>query len=200
MAARHWFAQELEKGETAIASQAGAKPESPIEQAVRAFSWPQIPEEWWQIANETVRRLRSLLHQGQLNADYFDNHSRHTVPREFWATTQADGVLESGVYWPFGKPSRLYERAPNYPLFLRETELHKLLTDQPAKKRQLSRSKLPDLADALRRLDHLPNRDAQLRALRELPEFREFKITVADFREAAKNLPRKPGRKSQRES
>ena len=198
-AAHHWFAQELEKNEAAIAPQAGAKPEDPIEQAVRAFSWPQFPKEWWQIANETVHRLRNLLHQGELNADYFDTFGRHSVPREFWATPQADGILESGLYWPFGKPSRVYERQPNgCPLFLRETELQKLLTDQPAEKRRLPRSKIPELVAALRELGG--NRQAQYEALCELPEFREFKITRADFREAARHLPRERGRKSRQES
>jgi hypothetical protein len=107
---------------------------------------------------------------------------------------------ESGLYWPFGEPSSVLERRPNYPLFMREMELRRLLTDQPEEKRQLPRSRLPDLADALRRLGHLPDRNAQLQALRELPEFREFKITFADFREAARRLPRNPGRKSQRKS
>jgi hypothetical protein len=198
-AARHWFTQEFEKHEKAIAPQPGAKPKNPIEQAVRAFSWPQIPKEWWQIANETVHRLRNLLHQGELNADYFDTYGRHSVPREFWATTQADGVLESGVYWPFGQPSRVYEWQPNCcPLFLRETELRNLLTEQPAEKRRLPRSKIPELVAALRELGG--NRQAQYEALCELPQFREFKITRADFREAARHLPRKGGRKSRQES
>jgi hypothetical protein len=199
-AARHWFAERLEGLEEAVASQSRTSPKTPIEQAVQAFSWPHISEDWRGIASETVHRLRNQLHQGELTAHYFDNYGRHTLPREFWAATQADGVLESGLYWPFGEPSSVLERRPNYPLFLREMELRRLLTDQPEEKRQLPRSRLPDLADALRRLGHLPDRNAQLQALRELPEFREFKITFADFREAARRLPRNPGRKSQRKS
>ena len=82
-AARHWFAREFDKHEAAIAPQPGAKPQDPIEQAVRAFSSPQIPNEWWQIANQTVHRLRNLLLRGELHADYFDNYGPHTVPRQF---------------------------------------------------------------------------------------------------------------------
>jgi hypothetical protein len=121
------------------------------------------------------------------------------VPREFWATTQADGVLESGTYWPFGQPSRVLEWQPNYRLlFLRETELQKLLTERPAEKRRLPRSKIPELVAALRELGG--NREAQYGALCELPQFQEFKITRADFREVARHLPRKGGRKSRQES
>jgi hypothetical protein len=171
-----------------------ASQSSTIEQAVQAFSLPHVAEQWREIANETVHRLRDLLHQGELNADYFDTYGRHSVPREFWATLQADGVLESGLYWPFGQPSRVYERQPNCrPLFLRETELWKLLTAQPTEKRRLPRSKIPELVAALRELGG--NRQAQYQALCELPQFREFKITRADFREAARHLPRKGGRK-----
>jgi hypothetical protein len=198
-AARHWFADEFDKNEAAIVPQSGAKPQDPIEQAVRAFSWPEIPNEWWQIANQTVHRLRNLLLQGELHADYFDAFGRHSVPREFWATPQADGVLESGMYWPFGQASRVYEWQPNcYPLFLREIELRELLSEQPAEKRQLPRSKIPELVAALRELGG--TRQAQYELLCALPQFRGFKITRADFREAARHLPREPGRKSRQKS
>jgi hypothetical protein len=199
-AAERWFAEQFHKLEKAMELQAERKPEGHIEQAVRAFSGPEYPEEFRQIAFETVLRMRNLLHRGELSAYYFDNYGRHSVPRDFWATAEADAVLESGVYWPFGAPSRVYESRSNYKLFTRQLELDRLLSETPAEKRPLPRSMMPALAEALRRLEDLPNRKAQLQAVRELAEFRGFKITVADFREAAKNLPRKPGRKSERES
>jgi hypothetical protein len=149
---------------------------------------------------QTVHRLRNFLHRGELNAYYFDNDGRHSVARDFWATAHADGVMESGIYWPFGKPTRVYDRRPNYPLFLLLSELDALLNEQPAKKRPLPKAKMPDLSAALRKLDDLPNRAAQLQALRNMPEFREFKITNALFRKAARHVPRDPGRRSRRES
>jgi hypothetical protein len=171
---------------------------TPKEQAVQAFSLPHVQEQWREIENDTVHRLRNLLHQGELNADYFDIYGGHTVPRQFWATPQADGVLESGFYWPFGRTSRVYDWQPNCcPLLLRETELQKLLTDQPAERRRLPRSKIREIVAALRELGG--NRQAQYQALCELPQFREFKITRADFREAARQLPREGGRKSRQE-
>jgi hypothetical protein len=59
--------------------------------------------------------------------------SIHTISSDFWATAEANGVLESGIYWPFGRPSRAYEQRPNYPLVLLESELNKLLSDKAAK-------------------------------------------------------------------
>jgi hypothetical protein len=85
-------------------------------------------------------------------------------------------------------------------LFLRQTELDKLLSEESSKKRSLPKSKMSELVAALRRLDHHPNRRAQYEALCELPEFREYKITDAIFREAARHVPREAGRKSRRES
>ncbi len=85
---------------------------------------------------------------------YFENDGRHTVSREFWATAEADGGLESGFYWPFGRPSRIYEQRPNYPLFLLQLELDTLLNAEPAKTRPLPRSKIPELVAALRGNSH----------------------------------------------
>jgi hypothetical protein len=59
---------------------------------------------------------------------------------------------------------------------------------------------MPELVAALRNLDDLPNRATQLQTLCDMPEFREFKITNALFREAAKRVPRDAGRKSRRQS
>jgi hypothetical protein len=204
VAARRWFPERIAALEKTATSQQGAELESPVEKAVRIFSQPPMPDDWRQafeeIKNETVNRLRNLLHEGKLHGYYFDNDGRQTTSREFWATADADGVLETGVYWPFGRPSRVYEQRPNYPLFLLQSELDTLLSAEPAKKRSLPRSKIPELVAALRELGGLPNRQAQYEALCELPQFREFKITRADFREAARHLPRKGGRKSRQES
>ncbi len=202
-AAQHWFAQQFTALEDAKPSQEEMKPESPIEKAVRIFSEPPVPHEWRQpfeeIAIQTVQRLRDVLHQGRLHAYYFLANGRHTISRDFWATGEADGVIESGIYWPFGRSSHVYEQRPNHRLFFSRSELTKLLSDQPAKKRPFPGSRIPDLVAALRKLEDLP-RSAQYQALCELPEFREFKITHAIFREATRQLPRDPGRKSRRNS
>ncbi len=172
---------------------------------MRAFSTPQLPHpsqlKYQEIANETVHRLRNFLHQGNLEAYYFGDHGIQPLSSEFWATAHADGVIKSGTYWPFGEPTRLFESRPNYSLFLLQSELDALLSEQPAKKRPLPKAKKPELVAALRKLDDLTNRAAQLQALCNMPEFREFTITDALFRAAAKEAgPRRAGRKSRRQS
>jgi hypothetical protein len=203
-AVERWFPEQFNQFVVAMESQPASRPEGHIEQAVQAFSPPQIPgvsrDAWENIVSQTVHRLRNILHQGKLNAYYFDEYGSHIVRRDSWVTTETNGVLESGTYWPFGKPSRVYERQPNYRLFLRQTKLDKLLSEESSKKRSLPKSKMSELVAALRELDHHPNRRAQYEALCDLPEFREYRITDSIFREAARHVPREAGRKSRRES
>jgi hypothetical protein len=85
-----------------------------------------------------------------------------------------------------------------YPLFFGQSELDALLSEQPAKKRPFPSAKMPELVAALHKLDDLPNRAAQHQPVSNMPEFREFRITNARFREAARQAPRGPGRKSRR--
>jgi hypothetical protein len=197
-AAGHWFPEQFAALERAAGFE--AKSDTSIDAAVRAFSQPQFPDALREIAIQAVRQLRNLLHQGKLHGYYFGHGGRQSVSCEFWATADADGVLETGVYWPFGPPSwGVYEQRPNCPLFLLQSELDELLSAEPAK-RSLPRSKIPELVAALREHGDLQDRQSQYEALCELPQFREFKITRADFREAARHLPRKGGRKSRQKS
>jgi hypothetical protein len=83
---------------------------------------------------KTEHRLRQFLHQGVATAYYFGGlagEGRHTISREFWATNEADGLLVSGFFWPFGKPRSIYEQRPNHPLFLLESDLNALLSADP---------------------------------------------------------------------
>jgi hypothetical protein len=81
--------------EGAAGSQSEAKPDDSIDAAVRAFSQPQVPDALKEIAIQAVRQLRNLLHQGKLHGYYFGHGGRHSVSRDFWATAEADGALES---------------------------------------------------------------------------------------------------------
>ncbi len=205
-AAEYWFPERIAALERAEAPQSETRADDSSEALARALSQPLgIPDalrhEFHDIVNQTVHRLRNLLHQGELTAYYFGGlfgDGRHAVSSGFWATTAADGVMESGTYWPFGKPTRWYESRPNYSLFLLQSELDALLSEQPAKKRPLPKAKMPELVAALRKLDDLPNRRAQFQALCNMPEFCEFKITDVLFREAARQVPRDAGRKPRR--
>ena len=197
-----WFPNKIAALKTAAAPESQAKSDNNIEAAVRALSLPQVPDAWRrpleEIASQTVHRLRNFLHQGTLKAYYFTDDGRDSVSREFWATAHADGVMESGTYWPFGKPTRSYESRPNHALFLLQSELDLLLSERPAKKRPFPNAKMPDLVAALRTLDHLPNREKQREALRNLPEFEQYRLTDDVLREAERQAPRGPGRKRPR--
>ena len=102
---------------------------------MRIFSQPPIPDAWRHVFEEawvpTVSRLRNFLYQGTLKAYYFSHDGCHSVSREFWATAQADGALESSTYWPFGQPTRWHDERPNYLLVLKQSELDALLSEQP---------------------------------------------------------------------
>lgn len=204
-AARHWFAERFSAVEAAVDTGAPAskdEPDNSIEAAVRAFSQTSLPDplqhEFEDIVRQTVHRLRNVLHQGkQLKAYYFggllDNDCQ-AVLREFWATPAADGLLEAGTYWPFGRPNAWYERPPSYPLFLIRLELDALLNNEPSARKPLPTGKMPDLVRALHRLNHI-NRADQHKAVRDMPEFRRYQITNAIFREAARQVPRTAGHK-----
>ena len=181
--------------EGAAESQSEAKPDDSIDAAVRAFPQPQIPDALKEIAIQAVRQLRNLLHQGKLHGYYFGHGGRHSVSRDFWATAEADGALESGIYWPFGKPTRFYESRPNYSLLLLQSELDELLSEPHPKTKRFPTAKMPHLVAALRRLDDLPNREKQRDALRKLREFEPYRLTDDILRDAEKHVPRKPGRK-----
>lgn len=188
-----WFPNKIAAVKTAAAPESQAKSDNTIEAAVRAFS---LPHAWRhpleEIASQTVHRLRNFLHQGTLKAYYFTDDGRHSVSPEFWATAHADGVMESGTHWPFGKPTRSYESRPNHALFLLQSELDLLLSERPAKKRPFPNAKMPDLVAALRTLDHLPNREKQREALRNLPEFEQYRLTDDVLREAERASAARP--------
>jgi hypothetical protein len=198
-AAQHWFADKFAALEPVAASETQTEQRNDLEAAVRVLSQPPIPDGWRHVFEEirmlTVNRLRNFLHQGKLKAYYFGHDGRHSVSSDFWAMAHADVVIESGIYWPFGKPTNWHESRPNYSLFLLQSEVDALLSEQPANKLPLPRAKMPEVVAALRKLDDLPNREKQREALRKLPEFERYHLTDDVFREAEKQVPRKPGRK-----
>jgi hypothetical protein len=201
-AAKVWYPEQISALETAAAPPSETKPDNSLDALARALSQPPgIPDalrhEFQDIVNQTVHRLRNFLHQDKLKAYYFSEDGCHSVSRQFWATAHADGAIESGTYWPFGKPSSLHESRPYYSLFLRQSDVDALLSDQPVKKRSFPRSKMPELVSALRALDHL-NREEQREALRTSPEFGQYRLTDRVLREAEKQVPRDAGWKRPR--
>jgi hypothetical protein len=146
-AALHWFPEEIAALDTAAARELAIpdkrnsdnqEPTS-VEVLAHALASPSPISEILrqQIADlliKTEHRLRSFLHQGVATAYQFGGlfgQGRQAVVHEFWATTEAEGQLISGTIWPFGKPSSFFEKRPNYPLFLLETDLNALLSADP---------------------------------------------------------------------
>jgi hypothetical protein len=193
-AAEYWYPDKIAALQTAEASEAQPRSKNDVEAAVRAFSQPHVASAlqhaFDEIANQTVHRLRNLLHQGSLNAYYFASDGSHCIHRDFWATENAEGVIESGIY---DRPISWHE--PNCPLFLKKSELEVLFGTQPTKKLLFPTAKMSALIEALRKLDDLPSRAEQRDALRQLPEFERYHLTDDVLREAEKKVPRSPGRK-----
>lgn len=144
-AALHWYLEQIATLETATAdgSAIESKPNIDInamtrlDALTRALAKPSIAEDLLQqfkhILTQVEHRLRNVLHRGLLTAYYFGGlfgQGRHAVAHEFWPTTEADGVLMSGTYQPFGKPSA-WQQPPSYPLFFLESELAVSLSDKP---------------------------------------------------------------------
>lgn len=192
-AALFFCADQIAALERVPASGSDTAPDNFADAVARAFARSQVlnilRREFKDIVKQTIQRLRNLLHQGKLKAYYFKTDGCHSVSRHLWATAHADDALMLGTISPFGQ------------LFMMQSELDALLTKQPAKKRPFPRVKMSELVAALRKLENLPTRAAQLQALCDLSQFREFVITNAVFREAARQAgSRRAGRKSSRQS
>ena len=203
-AAGYWFPKQWTALWQAAEPQSATKPDNNFDAVVRAFSQSPIPAAWqddaWRhefvgIWSQTAHRFRNFLHQDTIKGYYFDNNGRHAVPRDFWPTPGADGVLETGIHWPYGRPNAWHEQRPSYQLFLMQSELEALLSDQPANERPFPESKMPELVAAMSNLDERLNRQKQREALRKSPEFERYHLTDDVFRKAEKQMPRKPGRK-----
>ena len=206
-AALYFFPEQIAAIERAPSAGSETKPNNFVDAVARAFSRSQVlntlQREFRNIVNQTERRLRNFLHQGKLNAYYFDADGCHSVPRALWATAHADVAVVSGTFYSVpralcatAKVSGAFEGFG--PLFLLQSDLDELLK-RPVEKRPLPEAKMTEIVAALRELDDLPNRTAQLEALSDMPQFRAYTITHAVFRKAARQAgPRHAGRKSRR--
>jgi hypothetical protein len=209
-AARYWFAERFAEIETPAADNSAIadEPKGGLAELARALSPPPISDAlthaYADIATQTVHRLRDLLYQGVLKAHYFGGlfgpSGRQTLAPEFWATANADDVLEQGTYFPFGRPSHWWKerQSQSFSIFVLQAELDAVLSKQHNPKKPFPEAKMPALVAALLSLSGLPSRAAQRNALRELPEFRPYRITDAMFRKAAKQAPRPLGRPPKR--
>jgi hypothetical protein len=193
-AAHCWFPEPLERAVPQLATS-----DSNIDAAVQAL-WQLNRAEWpWDAIKQTVTRLRNYLHQAKITAYYFTKDARQVVAQNFWATSEADDVLESGLYWPdgypsiidHGEPSTIDEQRRPPTLFFMQSELDALLSQRPTvRKRSFSSTEKQKLVEALRKLGHLTRPDQFTELQKSFPN-----LTHRVFREGAKQVPRKAGRR-----
>ena len=183
--ANRWFPESLEKAVPQLATSHGN-----IEAAVQALRQLKRAEWPWDAIGQTITRLRNYLHQAKIKAYYFSKDGRQTVGQNFWATSEADGVLEFGDYWPNGDPSIIGHRDPSIideqrptTLFFMQSQVDALFIKH---RKDLPRSKIPELVEVLGDLSDL-SRSEQLEALRQ--SFPQYTITHRIFREIAKQVP-----------
>jgi hypothetical protein len=197
-AVKYRFSHRLDAIEMVAAANAAIKDE-PKNDMARATSQPPIPEAVRQMYVHmwlpTVEWLRTHLSQGNLKAYYFGSRpgDRREVAPAFWETPGASYVLESGIYYPVGKPDRWSGPPLDCRIFLRKAELAFLLSEPQSPKKRFPEAEKPALVAAIHKLNHL-TRKRQRKVLGDLPEFREYRITDDVFREAAKQAPRPLGR------
>ena len=189
-AAQFWFPEQYNAAVRAADSTAAGtnvKIDAPFEVLVRALS-PQFPDALVSrvggLFGRTVQRFRNALHQGAIDAVYFTRDGPQRVDKEFWATTEANEILELGTYWPFGKPKPWHE-APHYPLFIKQSKLDALLSEKRGG-RKFPIQKIAELVAVYRdpTIASLLNRKAQREAIKNLEQFKAHHITDRVFREA----------------
>lgn len=97
------FEKELETLERLQQPQASPRPDDsssqdPVRFALMHRRRPELDKALSDIVKRSVNVLRGLLHRAELTATYFDAWGQQDVPSAFWATADADGVIERGVY------------------------------------------------------------------------------------------------------
>ena len=194
----HWHAEQfaaLEAFAAADSSTEGVEAQSHASSRHHRIS-PEMQQMYATIVPKIVNRLRNILHDKQLTAYYFGglfSNGPSAVDHDFCATAEAEGVLESGMFFPFGKPTHSFESRPSYQLFVLRAELDALFSEPPTTKNPFPMAKLPEIVAALREFDNLPNRAAQHAAIRDLPQFRRYRITDKVLRAADKQHSAREG-------
>jgi hypothetical protein len=82
--------------------------------------------------DKTRHRLRKALHKGDLIAVYFSTRydEPSPIPRRFWPSPEADDVLETGDYFPYGRPKHYWKDRQSEAVLVREEDLRRLLSGE----------------------------------------------------------------------
>jgi len=158
--------------------------------------------EYTRLVSDVVERLRVLLRDGELRSFLFNRQLSNLfqkVPCEYWAKPESAGTLERLFFEAFEIQSSVSQPVPRDLIYFRLSDLTELLEPGSASfgKMRLDEGTKQDLADALRSLSERHpklRRPDQFKLVRELPEFRQYRITDRDLREAARKAPIPSGR------
>jgi len=162
--------------------------------------------EYTRLVSDVVERLRVLLRDGELRSFLFNRQLHNLfqkVPSEYWATPESAGMLERLFFEAFEIQSSVSQPVPRDLIYFSVGDLTELLEPGFTNERlvfykiRLDEGAKQDLADALPSLSERHpklRRPDQFKAARELPEFRQYRITDRDLREAARKAPIPPGR------
>jgi hypothetical protein len=162
--------------------------------------------EYTRLVSDVVERLRVLLRDGELRSFLFNRQLSNLfqkVPSEYWAKPESAAMLERLFFEAFEIQSSVSQPVPRDSIYFSVGDLTELLEPGFANERlvfdkpHLDQGMKKDLADALRSLSERHpklRRPDQYKMARELPEFRQYRITDRDLREAARKAPIPPGR------
>lgn len=138
-ALEHWYRAELKEAEQRYAERMPKPTGDPVSDMIASQGPLQPSSEDMKLAEEARRRFRQLFYDGDLSAIYFGTGLGFTGPGEhsiepgLWATSQGDGIIETGRYFPFGRPTRFAERRPYATVLIRDADLTTLLEGHEAK-------------------------------------------------------------------
>ena len=160
--------------------------------------------EYTRLVSDVVERLRVLLRDGELRSFLFNRQLSNLfqkVPCEYWAKPESAGTLERLFFEAFEIQSSVSQPVPCDSIYFSVGDLTELLEPGFANERLiaplLDEGMKKDLADALRSLSERHpklRRPDQFKMVRESAEFRRYRITDRDLREAARKAPIPPGR------
>jgi hypothetical protein len=140
-AVKYWFSHRLDAIEMVAAANAAIKDE-PKNDMARAAAQQMYMHMWL----PAVERLRTHLSQGNLiKAYYFGIRPGdcREVPPAFWETPAASYVLETGTYYPVGKPDRWSGPRLSCQIFFRKAELDLLLSEPQSPKKRFPAAEKP---------------------------------------------------------
>jgi hypothetical protein len=198
-AARIWHGEAFSMLEGQVAASVNGHGPLPAANS-RAF------EDYKRLISAVAERLTALLGNGDLRSFYFNRRFGsvfEAAPSEYWSKPESEGMLVRLYFEASEIQSSASQPVPRESLYFSVGELAELLNPGCGEK-SLAFVKIPldgpgkkNLAAALKWLsEQRPKirRADQVQMVRDWPEFRKYRITDRDLREAARTVPLPRGR------